>query len=156
GVEGGYGDVIEAGFLVGIAVDSAGRFYGLDGWWGALVQSAALPSLTLPVRSRKTPPGATTAFSASAVGEPPLRFQWFKDGIALAGATDSVLTIVAAQPADLGDYRVRVTNAVGSVMSNAASLRFATAEENGLTDFFAAALAGADSQALIVGFVLDE
>jgi sugar lactone lactonase YvrE len=58
-----------------------------------------------------------------ASGAAPLRYQWFKDGVAIANATDASLQALmfsrALTLADAGTYRVVVSNAAGSVTSGA-------------------------------------
>jgi uncharacterized delta-60 repeat protein len=55
------------------------------------------------------------SFGVSAFGRPPLAFQWFRDGIALGGATAGSLALTNLQLDAAGDYWVRVTAADGSV-----------------------------------------
>ena len=57
----------------------------------------------------------------------PLTYQWRKNGVNIAGATSSSLTIASVQPADQADYSVRVTNAGGVVTSANAVLIVLTA-----------------------------
>ena len=59
-----------------------------------------------------------------------LTYQWFgPGGVTLSdqtgkivGATSATLKIFNAQQSDIGDYQVRVSNAVGSVTSNIVAL----------------------------------
>ena len=55
-----------------------------------------------------------------------LRYQWSKDGVEIAGATDATYTIAAATPADAGDYTVVVSNGCGSETSTSAIVTVAT------------------------------
>ncbi len=70
----------------------------------------------------------TAVFGVTAIGIPPLTFQWRKNGTDLAntervsGATTPTLTITNAQTNDAGDYTVLVTNAIGSITSRVATL----------------------------------
>jgi hypothetical protein len=66
--------------------------------------------------------GGSVAFSVSAAGTGPLSYQWSRNGVPLVGATGAVYALGVVQPADLGAYRVEVSNMVGSVSSNAAML----------------------------------
>ena len=54
----------------------------------------------------------------TAVGGLPLNYQWEKDGSDLPGAISSYFYIWSLQVADTGIYRVRVWNALGSVLSS--------------------------------------
>lgn len=50
-------------------------------------------------------------------GTEPLTYQWQKDGVDLPGQTASTLRFVSAKLTDAGSYRVRVSNAEGSLLS---------------------------------------
>jgi hypothetical protein len=66
-------------------------------------------------------------FCVEANGTPPLAYQWFKNGVALSGQTESCLTIPAARADDSGEYSVRVTNSAGQSTSSPVSLTVDTA-----------------------------
>ena len=63
--------------------------------------------------------GQQMAFSATAEGTPPLTWQWLKNGVAIAGATNAAYTISSATTTDSGTYRAKATNSAGSADSNA-------------------------------------
>ena len=54
----------------------------------------------------------TLMLSVSGSGSSP-RYQWFKDGTAIDGATQATLEVVGVQPSDAGIYTVSVTNPSG-------------------------------------------
>ncbi|HWQ93111.1 MAG TPA: immunoglobulin domain-containing protein, partial [Clostridia bacterium] len=58
-------------------------------------------------------PGQTVTLSCVAGGIPPLKFQWRKDGLPVAGATSASLTFTNVQTSQGGAYSVAVTNAYG-------------------------------------------
>ncbi len=66
--------------------------------------------------------GSPASFRVAATGTLPLRYQWRKDSVPVAGATNAILFISAAVPADAGDYDVIVTSVCGSKTSAEASL----------------------------------
>src|SRR6202035_2052654 len=67
--------------------------------------------------------GQTATFSVTASGTAPLSYQWRKNGTAISGAAAASYTTPAATAADNGaQFSVVVTNSVGSVTSNAATL----------------------------------
>ncbi len=66
--------------------------------------------------------GNRADFSVTATGAVPLKYQWFKGGVAIPGATLSSLTIDAVGPADEGAYEVVVTNSLGNATSGLAVL----------------------------------
>jgi hypothetical protein len=61
-------------------------------------------------------------FTVTALGTPPLYYQWSKDGTNIPGATQSSLTLRPIAPADAGSYMVRVTNLSGFQDSASATL----------------------------------
>jgi hypothetical protein len=64
----------------------------------------------------------TTPFTvmSDAYGQPPLSFQWLKNGTSIPGATTFTYTKAAAATSDAGDYRLIVTNVYGAVTSEVA------------------------------------
>jgi len=66
--------------------------------------------------------GQQIAFSATAEGTPPLSWQWSKNGVAIAGATNASYTIASAATTDSGTYRARATNSAGNAESNALTI----------------------------------
>ncbi|HWI57763.1 MAG TPA: immunoglobulin domain-containing protein, partial [Bacillota bacterium] len=65
---------------------------------------------------------SNVTLAASAAGFPPLSYQWYLNGAALPGATNTALTITNAQSANAGNYALRVSNAVGAATSSNAAL----------------------------------
>src|SRR5690606_35224797 len=62
-------------------------------------------------------------FSVSATGTAPLRYQWQRNGSNLSGATSPSPTLPSTTESDSGArFRVRVSNASGSVLSAEAVL----------------------------------
>lgn len=66
--------------------------------------------------------GSNAAFSVQAGGSEPLRYRWFKDGVLLAGATDSTLVLRAIGAGQAGNYSVEVANDFDAVRSAPAQL----------------------------------
>jgi len=67
--------------------------------------------------------GSRADFSVTVSGAVPLSYQWRRDSIPIPGANLSSLTIVPVGTSDAGSYDVVVSNALGSVTSNAAVLK---------------------------------
>jgi hypothetical protein len=63
-----------------------------------------------------------TNFSVTAAGSGTLTYQWQKDGVDIPGATSSTFSLASAKPWHIGDYTVKVTDANGTITSNAATL----------------------------------
>jgi len=66
--------------------------------------------------------GQSATLSATVIGTPPLNFQWWKDGVAMVGATDSSLTLGNLNASDPGYYTLAVTGPWGSAVSMPAPL----------------------------------
>jgi hypothetical protein len=66
--------------------------------------------------------GQQIAFSATAEGTPPLTWQWTKNGVAIAGATNASYIVASAATTDSGTYRARATNSAGNAESNALTI----------------------------------
>ncbi|MBS0662604.1 MAG: immunoglobulin domain-containing protein [Verrucomicrobia bacterium] len=81
-----------------------------------------VPVITTQPTSQTTVVGGSATFTVAATGTAPLAYQWFKDDVAVDGATSASLALNNVQAADVGQYDVVVSNASGSVTSNAASL----------------------------------
>ncbi len=92
----------------------------------ALVPQVA-PVVTVPPQGKIVDAGSLVTLTVTATGRP-LRYQWRRnnvellDGGNISGANTATLLISGAQPADGGDYTVRVFNDVGSVVSAAAAI----------------------------------
>ncbi|MBM3881959.1 MAG: hypothetical protein FJ387_19930 [Verrucomicrobia bacterium] len=65
-------------------------------------------------------------------------YQWFKDSLAVPGATAASLTFASLQTADVGIYHVVASNAAGTVTSDPAALQVVAALPPQLTDYQAA------------------
>jgi|GEM_PF-999039 len=99
--------------------------------------------------------GGSAALSVKADGQAPFSYQWYLNGVAIAGANQSTYTINNASDASAGSYTVVVTNAFGSATSGAAHVSVAAASDVGrIVNLSARAVAGADASTLIVGMVI--
>jgi sugar lactone lactonase YvrE len=88
----------------------------------ALLTVRVPPAITTQPVSQTVTAGATVTFTVVAGGTPPLNYQWYKNGAAIAGATAASYTIATVQAADTARYTVVVSNAVTSATSSAAVL----------------------------------
>ena len=71
--------------------------------------------------------GQTATFSVTATGTAPLAYQWKMNGTAIAGATGSTYTTPTETTSNNGaQFTVAVSNAAGTVISNAATLTVTT------------------------------
>ncbi len=67
-------------------------------------------------------PGESVEFAISVSGTAPVTYQWQKDGVDIADATNSTYTIASISASDAADYTCVATNGGGSVISSAATL----------------------------------
>ncbi len=88
----------------------------------SLTAATSAPVITVPPMSQSVIVGTTVVFSVTATGSPAPTYQWQRNYIDIAGATEATLTIPNAQGAAVGFYRVRVANSVGTVTSDNVAL----------------------------------
>ena len=86
--------------------------------------ASVAPSITTQPASQTVTAGQTATFTVVASGTAPLSYQWQKNSANISGATSSGYTTPPTTPADNNStFDAVVTNAAGSVTSNAATLR---------------------------------
>jgi Immunoglobulin I-set domain len=82
-----------------------------------------LPSITSQPANQTVSAGQTATFSVAATGTAPLSYQWQKGGANISGATSSSYTTPVTTTGDTGEqFRVAVTNSVGTISSSTATL----------------------------------
>jgi hypothetical protein len=93
---------------------------------GSVTSSAAKVGLAPAITSQPVALNKASAQSASfsvvAVGTGPLSYQWYKDGVQIAGASAASYSISAVGAQHVGNYSVTITNALGLVTSQSAGL----------------------------------
>lgn len=80
------------------------------------------PTITTQPANQTVNQGQNASFSVVASGSAPFSYQWNFNGSPLAGATNSSMTVTAAQPAQAGSYNAVVSNPAGLVNSQVATL----------------------------------
>lgn len=109
-----------------LSTGNDGNLYYLTRGPGTLMKivytATTMPAITQQPASITVAAGQPAKFSVTASGTAPLAYQWFKNGSAITGATNSSFTINSVEPGDAGNYTVRVSNSAGNVTSNAAAL----------------------------------
>ena len=75
--------------------------------------------------------GTNLSLSVTALGAPPISYQWQKDGTNKPSATNATLTLTNVRRTDEGTYLVVVTNAAASLQSSNAVVRVLAAERLG-------------------------
>ena len=95
---------------------------------GTVTSYAAVVTILAPATIVRQPSdqsglaGGSVTFILEAGGSAPLNYQWRKNGVALAGATNTALTLGNLQSGDAGGYSVLVSNGLGVTSSNTATL----------------------------------
>ena len=85
------------------------------------------PTITTQPQNQFAVLNQNVSFSVAAFGTAPLGYQWKFNGTTLASATNSVLGLTKVKNADEGNYTVVVTNPVGSITSQVATLTLGVA-----------------------------
>lgn len=67
--------------------------------------------------------GTPVLLRVEAEGTPPLHYQWYRDGVALSGATEASVEFPAMSEAHAGSYWVTVSNRFGMVQTDPATLQ---------------------------------
>lgn len=116
-----------AGVTYRIALDGRAAAAGIHTLtWG--VSSTTVPYVLTHPESANILLGGTAVFNVVAGGSQPRQYQWRHNGAVIvddgrvSGSNTPVLTVYKLQPADSGSYHVVVTNGLGTVTSNTATL----------------------------------
>jgi hypothetical protein len=110
-----------AALLAAFALASCGGSGGSSSPSGG-TQSTA-PAITSQPANQIVSTGQTAIFSVTATGTPPPAYQWQKNGANISGATTSSYVTPPTTTADSGEqFRVMVSNTLGSITSNPATL----------------------------------
>jgi pectate lyase len=80
------------------------------------------PAITTQPATQSVSSGAAVSLTVTATGTAPIAYQWKKDGTDIAAANSATYTIASATSTDAASYTVVVTDAIGSVTSDAAVL----------------------------------
>ncbi len=109
------------------------------------------PSISVHPSSQIVELGGSATLSVTATGDGTLEYQWYKDNIVVEGATSASLALSNLEAGDLGTYYVVVSNTVGTINSNPATLSVSTEQNAG----FLAYIGGLDIPAEEQGFMDD-
>lgn len=91
-----------------------------------LVFALVLPLVAFADKSATINTGSGFSITVISDGTAPFTYQWFKNGVAIPGATGNAFVIAAAQASDAATYTCTVTNPVGSATSDNALITVAT------------------------------
>jgi uncharacterized delta-60 repeat protein len=90
--------------------------------------SPGSPVITVPPQNTTVSVGSTASMSVTVTGDAPLRYQWRRNGIALAGETSATLEIPGVTFDDAARYSVVVYNDIDCVVSADAILTVGMSE----------------------------
>jgi hypothetical protein len=89
------------------------------------VEEPTTPVITNQPASQTVAVGGSVTLSVGYSGTGPFGFQWRRNAINIAQATNETLTLSNVQPADAGDYSVVVFTDAGAALSDSAAVRVA-------------------------------
>jgi len=95
--------------------------------YGTMATDAAILTVATPIIINSQPESVATwegyeaTFSVTATGDTPFTYLWTLNGNSIPGATSDTLTVTAT-PATAGTYRVRISNAYSTLVSEPAEL----------------------------------
>jgi hypothetical protein len=120
----------DAGTYTAVATNSAGSVSSNAATLTISADSGptvVAPTITTQPNSQTVVELSSVSFTVAASGTPTPTLQWFKNGVAISGATNTTFTISNASLNDAGSYTVVATNSAGSATSNAATLTVTSA-----------------------------
>jgi hypothetical protein len=88
----------------------------------ALYGSTTPPVITLQPKSQTVSVGTEVEFAAAVEGSQPITLNWYKDGAAIIGATNTALDLSAVDYSSAGSYQLWATNSAGTASSSIATL----------------------------------
>jgi hypothetical protein len=87
------------------------------------VSPSDYPRITLQPVSQSAPRGSNVSLAVGATGTSALSYQWYVNGVAIAGATSSTLQLTNLRSTDAGAYSAIVTNTITAVGDTASDIR---------------------------------
>ena len=118
------GQVTGTSFSVLVGVPGPGVNRG--DYIGLAYRLASNVSIGTPPSAQTVYAGTNATFSVSALGAPPLRYQWLKNGATIPDATNATLNFANPQAADAALYSVVVSNNSSRAISAPAPLNVFT------------------------------
>lgn len=88
----------------------------------AAASAAGPPTITTQPTSVVSAVGEPATFTVGVTANPAATFQWYRNGVVIAGATGASYGVNNVSLTDAGNYTVDVTNSFGTVTSAAATL----------------------------------
>jgi len=149
----GTGNVIhwlDQGWPMTTSLPPASRQYQL------VVTQGTAPVFTLlsQPESTKVAAGGATSLRVTASGGGPYKYQWYRDGVAVVGATAGTLTIAKAALIDEGSYAVSVSDSRALVTSQPAVVKLITSDPGRIINLSVRGQLDPAGQPMITGFVI--
>lgn len=106
-----------------VVTNSAGAVTSQQAMLTVNAATGTAPTITTQPADQTVTAGTAATFSVVATGTAPLSYQWQKNTVNISGATSSSYTTPLTTTADSGEqFRVSISNSVGSVLSRVATL----------------------------------
>ncbi len=115
-------DSTEAGSYFVVVTNAYGTVTSSNGTLTVATVVGTTPAITTQPTSLSIDVGDRATFTVTATGSGTLSYQWYKDSVAISGATGAAYSITAAATTDAGTYDCVVSNTIGSATSSTATL----------------------------------
>lgn len=86
------------------------------------IAGAEAPSIVTQPSTIVVAEGGSAVLAVAASGSGPLSYQWSRDGVPMGGESEAVLVFATVQSSNAADYTVTVSNSLGSMVSQSATL----------------------------------
>ncbi len=120
---------------IGIVVNTTGTLYVSSELAYVVAQgtvaTAVVPTFTEQPSGVTIASGSTVVFRVQSFALPAASYQWYLNGVALTGANQASLLVSGATAANAGDYTCVASNASGSTVSSAATLKVSSTTDVG-------------------------
>lgn len=98
-------------------------------------EASTPPTMSVNLGNHAAVLGQATTLGVTAIGATPIAYQWYFNGVAITGATNSTYTIPAMGISDAGTYTVSATNPFGAATSAPGVLTYLPALRDQQTSF---------------------
>jgi hypothetical protein len=87
------------------------------------------PIITKIAGNQQAAVGETVTLWVTAVGTPPMSYQWKRDGVVIPGGTGDSIELTSVNSLDAGQYTVEISNSAGSTVSDPIEVSVAAAPQ---------------------------
>ena len=109
-----------------VAVNNSGVVYLADTFNQTMRAGGIAPLITTLLGTQSVTAGQSVTFSVGVTGSGTFTYQWYKNGVAISGATASSYTIASTSTGDAANYTVMVTDPYGTSTSSIYTLAVST------------------------------